>query len=452
MILPWLKTEPRLRLSWRWLILPILLLTWGEFVKDKVLQAPTPDPRLGTYWPDSGYWVAARLAWEGQPAAMYDDAAFQAAARRLLAYPNTFAANLPTTALVFLPWAPLSSRTAIRLWVPFSLGCFLLAWLLLLGALRVGVWGGLGLSALVPLFEPWRLDMRLGQMYGVLLLLAVGAALALVRGAGPERVAGPRPWTARLLAGVLLGILCIAKLYYGAVLLLPALLRRQGTVVATAGGVFGAAAGATILWWGPGLWTTALPISLNWRLRPETAIIAYQSLNNFLMRFFHQHPDWNPRPIIADLPDLVTPLWWGLALGILGLSLWALWPSRAAGPKTVAEQLLQPALAIPVALLLAPISVSYHFVLALFPLLVAGAVLRERRGRPALWGMLGAAAFLIGADLPYNTPDVFGADALLHYPRLYGTLLLWVLIVVLLRSRPQPTTVQPIPGTPATQP
>ena len=29
---------------------------------------------------------------------MYDDAAFQAAYRRLMAYPNTFAANLPTTA------------------------------------------------------------------------------------------------------------------------------------------------------------------------------------------------------------------------------------------------------------------------------------------------------------------------------------------------------------------
>jgi hypothetical protein len=170
------------------------------------------------------------------------------------------------------------------------------------------------------------------------------------------------------------------------------------------------------------------------------------------MRLFHQHPDWNPSPIIADLPDLVAPLWWALALGILGLSLWALWPTRAAAQQTVAAQLLHPALAIPVALLLAPISVSYHFVLALFPILVAGAVLRERRGHPALWVVLGAAAFLVGADLPYNTPNVFGADALLHYPRLYGTLLLWVLIVVLLRSQPQPTTVQPPPNPSTSQP
>jgi hypothetical protein len=426
-------------------VVPLLLLTWGEFVVDVVGLARTPAPGSGLRWPASASWVAARLAWEGHPELLYDIPAFGRESERLGAHRDIFTANLPTTALVYLPLAPWSIRTAYRTWILFSLGCFGLAGLILVAALRLGRWWGLALAALAPLYEPWRLNMVWGQVYSVMLLLAVLGGLGMVWGAPEGRVA---PRRARLLAGLALGLGCCIKLYYGGVLLLPALVRRSGGVVAVASGVFGLVALATLVWWGPGLWATAIPLSLGWRARPESASTAYQSLNSWLMHFLHYDPTWNPA-VPANLPDAVLPLWTVLALFLLVISGGALWRGGSPDRRALEQRLLLPALAVPLALLLAPVSEGYHYVLALFPLLVVGATLARRTAPPGVWLGFGAVVLLLGAPWLYNTGPVAGWTALLHYPRLYGALLLWGFVVALLwRPLPQPPQLEAQTATP----
>src|SRR6476469_786842 len=91
------KQRPRLLL--RLLLLLIAVLTWSDFgvrVLLPAVQAP--------HWPHPAYWVAARLALEGNANLIYADrdVFFQQAAR-LGTVPDIFEANMPTTILVFLP-------------------------------------------------------------------------------------------------------------------------------------------------------------------------------------------------------------------------------------------------------------------------------------------------------------------------------------------------------------
>ena len=398
------------------------------------------------HWPNPGYWVAARLVWEGQPSLAYaPQAVFFQQAARLGTVRDIFEANAPTTLLVFAPLGGLSEQAAHRFWLLFSLGCFLAAWVTLLWGVRVPVAGALALSALVPWFQPWRENIARGQAYPLVFLLAVAAAVgSLPRGAPRGRLptaAGRALW----LAGVACGLLAIVKLYYGLVLVLPLVARRQWTVLAGAGLVFAAAGLGTIVAWGPGLWASALGLSLAWRERPETAVTAYQTLNGWLTHLLRYDAVWNRGPV-AQLPALVTPLWWGLAL--LGGGLTLVVAARAILPPgaTPARRLLVPALGIPLALLLVPIAEDYHFLLTLLPLLVAGMVLWETRaagpgqdrvprrwlrrwGGPLVWA---AAIVLLAPPWPFNVPSVGGWHALLYYPRLYGTLLLWGLVLGLL--------------------
>jgi hypothetical protein len=94
---------------------------------------------------------------------------------------------------------------------------------------------------------------------------------------------------------------------------------------------------------------------------------------------------------------------------------------------------------------------DYTYVLALLPLVVAGTRLgppaamagseagrTARRGRAAVagWLVLALAALLLGAAIPFREAEPHGLEALLWYPRVFGTLLLWGLLTALAFTRP----------------
>jgi hypothetical protein len=75
-------------------------------------------------------------------------------------------------------------------------------------------------------------------------------------------------------------------------------------------------------------------------------------------------------------------------------------------------------------LALLPQSLDYHYVLAMFPIVVLLSRLHDRPKSISVV-LLGLATFMIAAALPHNSPRLAdGAIAILAYPKLYGALIL----------------------------
>ena len=362
------------------ILLLAAVLSWSEFgirAFLPTLQAP--------HWPNPAYWIAARLAVEGNADLIYADRPlfFQQAAR-LGTVPDIFEANMPTTVLVFLPLAAFSETTAYTIWDLAMIAGYIVACAILFRMLALGPAVALVLWTLAPIFHPWRENIGRGQVYPLLLLLLVlGATLGFGKMASGDRSGGRR---AELVAGVAFGIVAVVKLYYGAVLLLPVLLWRRGRLLLGAVALFAVAAAITLALWGGDLWVRAIRFAISWRDRPETAVTAYQTLNSLLTHLLRYDATWNRGPV-ADLPGLVGWLWWAGAGAMLVASGLVIWMGRsnyelritnyapANGAYSPARALLPLALVVPVALVLAPAAEDYHFVLTLFPLVVAGRAL-----------------------------------------------------------------------------
>lgn len=434
--------EPRLLL--RMLLLLAAILTWSDFgvrVLLPAVQAP--------HWPNPAYWVAARLAVEGNANLIYADrdVFFQQAAR-LGTVPDIFEANMPTTILVFLPLAVFSETTARTIWDVSMLLCYILACALLVRALAPNRTIEIGLWVLAPIFHPWRENISRGQAYPLLLLLlAVGPLLNFRRHEIQPESGSAREGRAEFAAGLAFGLFAVVKLYYAAILLLPALLWRRWRMLIVSVAFFAVAAVVTVVLWGSEQWVRAIGFAITWRDRPESAVTAYQTLNSWLTHLLRYNATYNPGPI-ADLPALVAWLWWAGAGVLVALTCWILYGHRAVkvrGPVNFTQELLPMALVVPLALVLAPVAEDYHFVLTLFSLLVvvrvlwdmytsesAGNSVRTRLPIAAGVGAFFVSAVLLGAPWRFNVPGVEGWRALLFYPRLYGALTLWALIMGLL--------------------
>lgn len=446
------KPQPKLLL--RLLLLLIAVLTWTDFVV-RVLLPALQSP----HWPNPAYWVAARLAVEGNANLIYADrdVFFQQAAR-LGTVPDIFEANMPTTILVFLPLGILTETTARTIWDVSMLFCYILACALLFRALAPTRTVEVGLWALAPVFHPWRENITRGQAYPLLLLLLVVGALLGFRPRNVQLGADSMfPRRNQLAAGLAFGLFAVVKLYYAAILLLPALLWRRARLMITALAVFAGAAGVTVALWGTELWVRAIGFAVTWRDRPESAVTAYQTLNGWLTHLLRYDTTYNPGPV-ANAPALVGWLWWAGALVLVALTSWTLYFHRSVvktDTLTVAQGLLPMALVVPLALVLAPVAEDYHFVLVLFSLLVVFRLLWDmsahvvaRSGRQGWrvlllgWTILGVTALLLGAPWRFNVPDVEGWRSLLYYPRLYGALVLWGLIMGLLIAGRRSAAVQ----------
>jgi hypothetical protein len=431
------------------LLLALLVLTWGWLVWRAVIPALQEKT-----WPYSAYWIGARLALEGRSGLIYEEGpAYQQEIDRLGVTGDIFHGNMPTTLLPFLPLALLPITHAFQVWTLLSLSCFAVGWLALLRAVRLPPAMGLLLTAAVPLFEPFSQNIR-GQVYLALFALVTLSAIFSVVPASTAGGEADRARGRQVVGGVLLGVAALLKLYYGLVLALPAIVKRRWTFLASAGLAVGTAVLVTTWAWGTSLWARAIYLSFTWTERPETVLTAYQTTHSLIGRLFRYDAQWSPAPV-ADLPWLVAPLWWLVTVSTLGVTALALWRSSrrgaAPGVSTAAQKLLAPAVTVPLASALAPIAEGYHYALCLFPSVVVMSVLYEawrqqewadgRRGRGLPWQLFAPSAglvlalVLLGAPWQYNVARVDGWAGLWHYPRLYGALVLWLLIVRLL-ARP----------------
>lgn len=352
------------------------------------------------------YYTAARLLREGQPVSrFYDNGWFRLQIARFEpAVSDIYNINPPTTALLAAPLAGLAHDPARVIWEVFSLLVLAAGLGLLFWQLNLRGPAGLAFLGLVFVYQPLWSNFQHAQAYVVLFGLLALAWHGHRRG---------QP----AIFGGALGLLLILKTACTMLWLLP-LTGRKWRVLGIGAGVALIVALATLPWIGLDAWRTYLPLLAGLTSRPETAVTAYQTLLSFFRHLFTYDPQWNPSPLwLAPILGQALP-WLGLVI-MLAASGYVVYLDADAD--------LAFALFAICAVVLSPVSLDYHYTLLLVPI----ALLIAWAGRQASlwpWIVLGAAALMIAADLPYRSPRVaVGALALLAYPKLYGACLLWAL-------------------------
>ncbi|MCC7361382.1 MAG: DUF2029 domain-containing protein [Anaerolineales bacterium] len=398
--------RPRPRRDWHLLVLAALVVLAALRLAVFVARSAVT-PTYGFV----AYYTAARLLLEGQPLdRAYHDTWFQAQIARFEPRANDiFRPNPPTTALLALPVAWLDHASARVVWLSLNAAALLAAGALLVRSLawpapwRLAFW-----AAAVSLQPVWA-NFAYGQVYLIVLLLTVCAWAAFQRA---------RPGALGAALGGLLAFKLAGLLYW------PLLaLRRQWRAPAVALVVAAGVALLALPLTGWAAWPAHLSVLARLPADPRQTVTAYQALTSWARHLFLYDPHWNPAPwLAAPLLARTLPLLGGAAL--LLASLYAAWVAPDARLAFAAFTLLS--------LILSPLSLDYHFALALLPLALLADWLRAQPGRRWRWPWvafaLGVAA--IGLPLPYQSARFeAGAWALLAYPKLYGSLLLWALAV-----------------------
>jgi hypothetical protein len=399
----------------------LALLLWVRGIAPAVSRVDTDFPN---------YLTAARIVADGGPAArLYDDAWFQEQMRSYrIGNPERgkFAPFPPPTALLLIPLARLQPLAALRVMTGVSLLFGALSIILLS---RILGWSLAEAAAFVLLsgYAVFNV-LRFGQPYILVSTSCILGYFAYRKG---------RP----LLAGVCFGLFVPIK-YFPIVILLYFLFRKEWKVVL--GGAAAAAAivlvSIAVLGWQvhQQFLTSVLGPHLTAHLSMQDPFTAsFQSFDTLFRRLFvfdaaaNPHP-WLPLPALAGIATAGTKI---AILAVAVVSLVQL--ARKEGSDSVPPSL---GLLGILALLLAPATATYHFVLLWLPLgLLIGWQLRARAPVHAalLLGLYGLIGFC-----PYGHTQKFegrGGLTVLAYPRLFLLLAMLMACVYFIWNRAEPT-------------
>ncbi len=425
----------------------------------------------------AAYYTGAWLLHHERATSLYDPVAFNAAMQEsgISGIYDIYDANAPLLAALTYPlgfWKPMTAR-AIWLWL--NLGLLALA---LFPATRLTGRRGLLPFCLAGTFllfyAPLREDFRLGQMY-MPVLTAAFLALTLTNPIGKATA---------------LALQLMLKFYYGVFGLAAGLSNFKAALLGVA--ITALAAIILLPWLGPALWLDYARLSTGFAGRPETAVTAYQTFNGFFSHLFRYDAQWNPQPI-ANLPDLARFLTLASSFMLISISVFVIWRAFRRAKTSATSELditnltqLSTALAFTLAPLVAPVAEEYHYTLLALPILVSSFGFRvpssefqvqsskfrvpsskfqvqeqvqeaenrdlqpETRNQKLtpratpraetqnskfktqnffLWLL---AVGLVGWPWGYKEWASDGWRSLVSYPRLYGALALWVLLVRLI--------------------
>ena len=377
-------------IHWRWLV--------GSLSLAFIVAVSVVPATRAIHTDFSNYYIPARLLVRGESVnRLYDMTWFQ----RQMVYAGIeeqaggFNRFPPPAALVMLPLGGLPPLTAKRVWTAVNLAALLIL-LLLLGRLSgVPFSGGLFLAALSGL--ALRNNFLFGQFY-ILLALSIAAALFL------------RQKGHSTMAGVLLGMATAIKLY-PAPFLMYFLLRRDWR--AASGFLLGLggmlALSVAALGWEHHVFffTVVLPRSLA-GLTDNPFHPGLQSATSLLRRLFVAEPTLNPEPWLS------WPLAFHFLRSVFLLGTMTLLLTRLRRRDDAAHV----SLFVLALLVVSPVILSYHVVLALIPVLIW--VPRSwREGHR--WPALAVLSFYVLACSPavYVWPEAY-----LRFWALLGLLLL----------------------------
>lgn len=323
----------------------------------------------------------------------------------------------PSLAVLVLPFTWVPSRQVAGVWAGINVVAIAVTlglMVLLVGTpgyrlplLCVG-FGGLLMSA------PMQENLRRGQIY----VWLMGLVSFAIWGARAER---------SISVGAALAAAMLFKLLAWPAWLALAVQHRWKTLV-WAGGLTGLVVAASLPWIGPDTWfvyiTRVIP---QWMSDPRASIPAYQTLAGWWRHLFTFHASWNTKPF-ANAPAFAFA---GTVVSNAGVLLATLLSAR----RSEAQYAM--AAAVVAGVIMSPVAEQYHY-LVLAPALVLATTRGMSETLVFQVAALLCSAALMYAPLPFKNPDFWGgAWAFLAYPRLYGGLILWA---ILLRQARIPAT------------
>ena len=383
-----------------WLIAAFLAIHLARFVND------------GFQRPVHGFvshYTASKLVAQGEEAArFYDDDWFKA---HVVEYEPTVAdpygANLPTMSLLMLPLTVFDYQRARVVWTGVSLVLLVVTLVILMWQLHLTAHWMAVYCCYVLLYQPLYENLLHGQMY------VLALALLTVSWCGFRSAKG---WP----TGGALGTLLATKT--AALMVWPLLLmHRRWQALTWGGGTILAVVGLSLPWLGVNAWTAYWEVAVRLPSEAFLSVTAYQTQLSFFRHLFIYDEQWNPSPLFnSPLAGMMLP-WIGAAI-LLGVSAAVAFIRRNPDLLFAAFVLLS--------LVLSPVSLDYHYVIALIPIAL---LLSHWQHRMVSWEGLAliTGAILIAADFPYRSASLADAAwAFFAYPKLYGALLLWGLALV----------------------
>ncbi|HYN88006.1 MAG TPA: glycosyltransferase 87 family protein [Ardenticatenaceae bacterium] len=362
--------------------------------------------------PAPAYRVAVRLVLSGElDERAYDDAWFGA---RVLeetggAFSDILSPTPPTLPLLVLPLGWLFGEGLPSLgWAALNLLALYAAIWLVRAALRPegDDLAYAVLVAVVLLSAPFRANLHRGQIFVFVLLLH-----ALVFWGALRRRDTP--------AGIALGLLLAAKIN-GLPLWILLLALRRWRLLASAAITVAVVVVLTIPLLGVDIWRVYLTKTIPaYSTSPIAAVPAYQTLGGFFQHFFRYDATWNQAPLL-DVP-------WLARLGTLAASVALVGLTLLRRSQLPASHLL--AAGVVLSVVTSPLGEQHHYLMLVVPFAVAVAAL-PRLALPQR-ALLVASAAMVAVPLPYMSERWWaGAFAVLVYPRLYGALLLWGVLLL----------------------
>jgi hypothetical protein len=365
------------------------------------------------------YYTAGKLVLEGgQLSRLYDDRWFQERIRTAgIDAVGKFSPFPPITALFCAPLALVPPQAALQILTVLSLGAVALSMVLLA---RILQWPARE-TALLVLFSGSALvnSLRFGQIYCLLSFLIILGFSLSQRG---------KP----VLAGMALGLMLPVK-YFPAVFIPYFLLKNDRrlllSMIATAAVVF--MSGIPVMGWEVHreYLFTVLPSHLGSHYTMQDPYsTAFQSWDSLLLRLFVQDPRSNPSPF-WDARALYIGGKVVIIGGIVALLIVALYQLRR--NSSAHRDRYSVALLGIVALLIAPGTATYHFVLLWLPVALLIDSLMQN-GMTKLAAAAAGAYALIGF-LPYSffrQWEGYGPLSILAYPRLLLLTALFTLTLV----------------------
>jgi hypothetical protein len=357
----------------------------------------------------AAYYTSARLLSQGERAdRFYEDSWFRSQTEHLApGASDIYNVNPPTAAVLALPLIAFDHDMARLVWTGLNLA--LVAVSLTAVAWQLGL-HGLRLPAFVCIataFQPLHANFQHGQAY----VLLLGLLLLVWIGFRQRRPA---------MLGVGLGLMLVLKTA-AIPLWLLFLVRRQWKALGWGLLTTVVVVMISLPRLGIEAWSTYVRLLPGLAAAPSLAVTAYQSQLGFFHHLLIFDPQWNPHPWL-NVP------WLGFWLPALAMLAMLVASARAARRADAPDLVL--ALFVMASILLSPVALDYHYVLALLPVAILLAHLPSWGSLDSLIAGLGwlTAVAAIGLNLPYQSAAIQGgAWALLAYPKLYGAILLWIL-------------------------
>ena len=361
------------------------------------------------------YYAASRLLVSGELGLqVYDDAWFMRYVQALAGTGvlEVFGPNPPSMALLALPVVAFEPRVARAVWLALSLVAFGAAthlWIRRRSVPEAIAPAAIGLVMLNP--AVWA-NLRTAQAY----LFLFAAYTAVVH------------WLDRrsVRAGVAAGFAFASK-SSGAAWWALLLVQQRWMVVVTAALTAIVLSGVALVMTELALWTRYPAYVAEFVQRPGAASVAYQTTSSLARHLCMPASLHSPAPV-ADCGAIAAVLPAALVIAAWLLTAWI---ARRGVPVALAT-----AAGVCLALLALPIAAEHHFVLlpiALLLVVESRGSFRQFSVSESVWLALFLALFLT----PLTLTARFDAGwwALLAYPRLYATWVLWAAIVIEMSSR-----------------